>query len=441
MKAKPIAAASLVAALTLSACSSSATSDPYPPYSDPIVVRPAADSPDAGALAAALNDVGFRLFQDQAGQADGDIVLSPLSIGIAFGMLDLGATGVVADALEDLFGYPVDGDDLWSAFNTLERVIVTEPDAASSETDTRDPIDNTDEWSQAKPNPPIVRIANREFYDTDFVTVDGYDDALMKWFGAGVEPLPLRTDSEGSRKHINSWVEDKTMGLIPDLIPEGAISEWTVMVLVNALYLKAEWASQFDADLTADGPFTRLDGSISTTPFMHEPSLSTTAMTGDGYTAFDLPYAEGDLSMLVVVPDSGRYSEIEAQLDSGLVADIDAGLESAILDLYFPSFESEYDFNLRDAIEGGLGVSNLFDVPDLRGIGEDVAVTDAVHAAKIIVDENGTEAAAATAIIMDLTAMPADGTEVKVDRPFLYLIRDNVTGAVLFLGRVLDPSA
>jgi len=429
MKLKPFATAPVIAALALTACSSTTTNDPYPPYSDPDVVRPAADSPDAAALAAALNDVGFRLFLDQS-DADGDVVLSPLSIGIAFGMLDLGATGVVTDALEDLFGYPVDGDDLWSAFNTLERMIVTDPSQ---------PIPDDD--PDGPPQPPVVRIANREFYDTDFVTVDGYDEALMKWFGAGVEPLPLRTDSEGSRQHINAWVEEKTMGLIPDLIPEGAISEWTVMVLVNALYLKAQWASRFDPEATADGPFTLLDGTVVTTPFMHEPSLTTRAAAGDGYLALDLPYAQGDLSMLVIVPDAGRYDEVESGLGADLIADIDDGLEQTTLDLYFPSFESEFDFDLRDAIEGGLGIANLFDVPDLKGIGEEVAVTKAIHAAKIIVDESGAEAAAATAIIMDLTAMPMDGTEVKVDRPFLYLIRDNDTDAVLFLGRVLDPSA
>jgi serpin B len=231
------------------------------------------------------------------------------------------------------------------------------------------------------------------------------------------------------------------MGLIPDLIPEGAISAYTVMVLVNALYLKAQWASQFEADLTADGPFTLLDGSTATTPFMHEPSLDTEAAFGDGYTALELPYAGGSLSMLVVMPDPGRYDQVESQLGGEFVGEVDAGLEPSTLDLYFPSFESEFNFNLRDAIEGDLGVTGLFDIPDLLGIGEDVVVSDAVHAAKIKVDEDGTEAAAATAIIMDLTSMPAEGMEVRVDRPFLYLIRDDASGAVLFIGRVLDPSA
>lgn len=430
MKVRNLIAASAIAPLVLAGCSSSNPADPYTEYADPVVVRPAADSPDVNALAEGLNDVGYRLFLGQAATAKGDIVLSPLSIGLAFGMLDLGATGGVSDALDGLFGYPVDGDARWSAFNTLEQSLVSEPGPTPTST-----------GPYFQPVPPIVRIANREFYDTNFVTVDGYDENLMRWFGAGVEPLPLRTDSEGSRKHINSWVEDKTAGLIPDLIPEGAISSYTVMVLVNALYLKAQWASQFDATLTADGPFTLLDGSTSTTPFMHEPSLETEATVGDGYTALELPYTGGSLSMLVVVPDAGRYAEVESQLGGDFVAGVDAGLEPSTLDLYFPSFESDFNFNLRDAIEGGLGVTGLFDVPDLLGIGEDVVVSDAIHAAKIKVDEDGTEAAAATAIIMDLTAMPTESMEVRVDRPFLYLIRDEVTGAVLFLGRVLDPSA
>jgi len=427
MKVTRAVAFAMLTPLVLAGCASASVSDPYPPYQDPVVVRPAPDSPDATALAAGLNDVGYDLFHAVASHEDSDVVLSPLSIGLAFGMLDLGATDHLATVLDNLFGYPVSGDARWSAFNTLEQLLVTQPGT---------PAPGPDE-----PVPPIVRIANREFHDTDFSPVTGYDEQLMRWFGAGIEPLPFATDQEGSRQHINAWVDDKTEGLIPDLIPQGSISPYTVMVLVNALYLKAQWQEQFDASMTADGTFSRLDGSAATVHYMHNDQLMTTTATGDGYAAIDLPYTASDLSMLVIVPDSGRYDEIESALNAGFVDQVEASLEPSAVDLYLPKWESDTAFNLRNAIEGDLGVTGLFEVPELGGIGENVVVTDALHAAKIKVDESGTEAAAATAIIMDLTAMPTGGVEFRVDRPFLYLIRDNATGAVLFLGRVLDPSA
>jgi serpin B len=122
------------------------------------------------------------------------------------------------------------------------------------------------------------------------------------------------------------------------------------------------------------------------------------------------------------------------------VSGVDASLEPSVLDLAFPKFESESQIGLKDVIEGDLGVTGLVRSGGLDGIGKDIEVADAIHAAKITVDEQGTEAAAATAIMMDATAMPVDPQPFNVDRPFLYLIRDNATGAVLFVGRVLDPA-
>ncbi len=432
MKVRNLIAVSAIAPLALAGCASTHTDDPDPTNHDPAIVRPGPDSPDSVSLASDLNDVGYDLFHVLAARDDQDVVLSPLSIGLAFGMLDLGATDGVAAALDDLFAYPVEGDARWSAFNTLEQALVSE---SGDEVVTT----SADEW--APPPAPILRIANREFYDVDFSTASGYDDALQRWFGAGIESLPLRTDSEGSRIHINGWVSDKTQGLIPDLLPQGSISPETVMVLVNALYLKAQWGDPFTADFTTDGPFTLVDGTTATVPFMHNGALETTASLGDGYAAIDLPYASSNLSMLVVMPDVGRYDEIEGQLDGSFVAGVDASLKSASVNLSFPRFESETAFDLGDAIENGLDVHGIFGVPELGGIGDGVVVSKAIHAAKITVDEDGTEAAAATAIILDRAIMETQVIELTVDRPFLYVIRDNATGAVLFVGRVLDPRA
>ncbi len=146
--------------------------------------------------------------------------------------------------------------------------------------------------------------------------------------------------------------------------------------------------------------------------------------------------------MLVIVPKRTDYADIEEKLGTDFVSRVDASLKDKTVDLSFPRFTSDSQIGLKDVIEGDLGVTGLFNSGGLDGIGPDIEVSDAIHAASITVDEAGTEAAAATAIMMDVTA--AQGQKfitITVDRPFLYVIRDNSTGAVLFVGRVLDPSS
>ena len=425
MRLHPVIPLALAGTLALAGCSGTG-------YQDPIVARPAANSIDAPSVAVGLNDAGYDIFHAVAKKSDGDIVLSPISIGLAFGMLDLGASGTVSDALDDLFRYPVDGDARWAAFNTLSQKTESDPGPQPKP---------TSEFDYVPPAPPTVTIANRAYQEKTYSVLPSYAENLQKWFGAGIEPTDFVGDPNGSRKDINGWVKDRTKGLIPDLIPEGSITDATVLVLVNALYLKATWQTTFEPTATSDGTFTLLDGTTTTAPFMRDGSFNASAVFGDGYSAVDLPYATSTLSMLVIVPDAGNYAQIEGQLGTDFVSGVDAALEPSILHLAFPKFESESQIGLKDVIEGDLGVTGLFRSGGLDGIGKDIEVADAIHAAKIIVNEEGTEAAAATAIMMDATAMPVDPVPLSIDRPFLYLIRDNATGAVLFVGRVLDPAA
>lgn len=425
MRLHPLVLLSLAGALVLAGCSDAG-------YQDPVVARPAANSIDAPSVAVGLNDAGYDIFHAVAAKSDDDVVLSPISIGLAFGMLDLGASGSVSDALDRLFRYPVEDEARWSAFNTLSQR--TESDPGSTPTP-------TSEYDDVPPSPPTVTIANRAYQEKTYSVLPSYAENLQKWFGAGIEPQDFVGDPNGSRKHINGWVNDRTKDLIPELIPEGSITNATVLVLVNALYLKATWRTTFEPEATWDGTFTLLDGSTSTVPFMHDGSLNAPATFGDGYTAVDLPYAAGELSMLVIVPDVGHYAAVEAQLGTDLVSSVDAAREPATLDLALPKFESESQIGLKNVIESDLGIAGLFNAGGLDGIGKDIEVADAIHAAKIIVDEDGTEAAAATAIMMDATAMPVESIPLTIDRPFLYVLRDHATGAVLFVGRVLDPAS
>ena len=401
-------------------------------YQDPVVARPAADSVDAPSVAIGLNDAGYDVFHAVAARDTGDVVLSPISIGLAFGMLDLGASGTVSDALDGLFRYPVDGKARWAAFNTLSQKTESDPGPAPKP---------TSEFDYVPPSPPTVTIANRVFREQTYDVLTGYADGLQRWFGAGIEPADFVGNAEGSRGHINGWAKDRTRGLIPDLIPQGSFNAITRLVLVNALYLKASWATPFKPAATSDGPFMRLDGSTSTASFMHARSLHISAVVGDGYTAIDVPYASGDLSMLVIVPDEGEFAAIETALGSAFVAGVNAALVDQPVDLSFPKFTSDSQIGLKDVIERDLGITGLFNSGGLDEIGQELEVSDAVHAGKITVDEQGTEATATTAIMAVASGIPRPGLPVTVDRPFLYVIRDHSTGAVLFVGRVLDPAA
>ena len=425
MKRQPLVPLTFGVALALAGCSTAA-------YQDPVVARPAPDSVDAPSVAVGLNDAGYDIYHAVAAKSDGDVVLSPISIGLAFGMLDLGASGSVSDALDGLFRYPVAGDARWSAFNTLQQDTASDPGPQPKP---------TSDFDYVPPAPPTVAIANRLFRETTYDVVPGYAENLQKWFGAGIEPVDFVGDPDGSRAHINGWVKDETRGLIPDLLPAGVISPDTRLTLVNALYLKASWANPFEKSATTDGPFTRLDGTTATVPFMHDSSLHVPAVVANGYAAVDLPYASSDLSMLVIVPTADNFSAIEAKLGTDFVASVDASLRNESIDLAMPRFASDSQIGLKSVLEGDLGVTGLFHSGGLDGIGKNIEVSDAIHAATITVDEAGTEAAAATAIMMDATAMPVDPVRISVDRPFLYVIRDHATGAVLFVGRVLDPSA
>jgi serpin B len=395
-----------------------APEDPPPgaAAADPVVERPEPDSDHVEKLVAGLNEVGYRIFEAVAGGSSEDLVLSPLSVGVAFGMADAGASGATADALATLFAYPVQGEERWAAFNALEQQVSSE-------------------------DGPIVRLANRQFPDVSFQTADGYDELLGRWFGAGIEPLPLQTDSDSSQQRINGWVEERTEGLIPDLLPDGFLGPNSVLVLVNALYLEADWARPFGKYPTAPATFTRLDGSTVTVPLMHELELSGPAVATDDYTATELPYEGGELSMLIIVPETGSYEQVESRLTSGLIDEIDAAASSGAVELYLPRFESTSDIDLRTVMEGDLGIADLFGVPGFDGIAEGITLEDAVHAADIAVDEFGTVAAAATALGFDESGPGEPDVTVRADRPFLYLIRHQPTGVVLFVGRVMDPAA
>ncbi|OFW64012.1 MAG: hypothetical protein A2135_03870 [Actinobacteria bacterium RBG_16_67_15] len=271
-----------------------------------------------------------------------------------------------------------------------------------------------------------------------------YLDLLARNYGAGIRLVDFREAAEEARVAINAWVADETNDRITDLIPQGAIDELTRLVLVNAVYLDATWARPFDPEVTFDAPFFRLDGTEVSVATMHAYQMTSQYAAGDGWQAIDLPYTGDELSMVIVVPDSGRFAEVEALIAVGLLGEVRTALDTAIVDLSLPKFEMRNQLSLVEALRS-LGIAQAFDpgVADFTGISteDQLYVSDVIHEAFIAVDEAGTEAAAATAVIIGTTSLPTDIVSLEIDRPFLFFLQDRTTGAVLFLGRVVDPSA
>jgi serpin B len=269
-------------------------------------------------------------------------------------------------------------------------------------------------------------------------------DLLAENYDAGLFLTDYVTDSEGSRLAINEWVSKKTKGKIEDLIPAGAINTLTRLVLANAIYFNAGWQNTFDEELTEEAAFTLLDGSQKSVEMMAtSDSESFGYIAGDDFQAVELPYIGGELSMVILLPDENKFEAFEANLDAVKLFELQKNMEIKQVELQMPKFEFESEFGLV-SILSQMGMQAAFDpqVADFSGIDgtRELSISDVIHKAFVSVDEKGTEAAAATAVVFRSTSMPMTDIQLRIDRPFIFLIQDKPTGTILFFGRVLDPT-
>jgi serpin B len=264
-------------------------------------------------------------------------------------------------------------------------------------------------------------------------------DALARSFGAGLREVDYEHATEQARTAINGWTAEQTHDRIPEIVPEGAVSDLTRLVLVNALYFKAPWSTPFEVDATTDDEFHLGDGTTSSVPTMHGGAGYG---EGDGWRAAHLPYAGGTLAMTVVLPDEGRQDDLDTVVASGGLADL-LTVRSGEVDLSLPRWTFLAEAPLTDALVG-LGMKAAFDdsTADFSAMTAQahLFVSDVLQQVFIAVDEAGTEAAAATAVLAGVTSAPAQPPEpLVVDRPFLFVIHDVEHGTPLFLGKVVDP--
>jgi len=393
-------------------------------------LAPAASQADILSVADSMNDFGIDLYGYLATEAgQGNLVFSPSSIAIALAMTHVGAEGVTAEEIAATLHLALEGDAVHQAFNSLDTTLESRS------------------WSQEFPDGRkegvLVKTANSLWGQHDTVFEKLFLDTLAANYGAGMRLVDYKTAAEQARQAINAWVAEETNDKITDLIPQGTLDAMTRLVLVNAVYLDATWLSQFDPQRTTDGSFTTLSGKTVTTPMMTQ-TCSYRVADGNGWQAVELPYVGSELAMLLIVPDEGRFSEVEGRLAGGLVDEAAAALTSdGEVHLTMPKFEFRTQAGLNNAL-GALGMTTAFDpsTADFSGMTkeETLYISDVIHEAYIAVDEEGTEAAAATAIVMRDGGMPMEPLVLTIDRPFMFALRDLETGAVLFMGRVTDPT-
>lgn len=364
------------------------------------------------AVVEAENSFGLKLFKNlNSDEPDKNLFISPLSVSLAFGMALNGADGDTYEAIK----------------NTLEFAGLTETEINESYRDLIDLLINLDEEV-------IFNIANSIWYRDTFSVEQLFLDTNTDYFDAKVQGLDF--SDPASKDIINSWVDDKTEGLIKKIL-ENDIPAETVMYLINAIYFKGLWTSAFDKNNTKDEPFYNYDNTVSSVPLMFQSEEFLYSET-EQYQAVDLMYGNSLFSMTILLTkDDNDVNDIVATLDENTLT---SQFYSTEVELHLPKFELEWKKELNDVLKAmGMDIAFAEGLADFTRINPNgnLFIDEVLHKTFIKVDEVGTEAAAVTSIGISLTSMPQT-VEFRVDKPFIFMIREHHSNTILFIGKVLE---
>lgn len=354
---------------------------------------------------------------------DGNLFFSPYSITTALLMTYIGARHNTAQQMRDVLHIRADDTQLNQLVNDDTQLILANNNVEKTEYNAE----------------RIFAVSNNLWIQHDFALLPTYPQTLTAFYNAQIIPLNFRADPQGSRQQINDTIAEQTRQRIQDLIPDGIINPDTRLILTNAIYFKANWAKKF-GDL-GDKPFTLPDSTVIDAPAMRVLS-DLRYLAGDDFVAVAVPYEGYQSYMVIILPDDLRAYET-ALPQTGLPDVLNSSLLSVRLTM--PKFEFTRAFSLSDALIT-LGMTDAFDqeLANFRNIADaDLFIQEVLHKAFIAVDELGSEAAAATAVVIGVTSAmpnPQDPIEVVVDRPFLFYIQDAATAEILFMGRVINPT-
>jgi serpin B len=373
-----------------------------------------------------------------------NLCISPFSIESALGMTFAGADGDTRTEMARVLHFPSDANTVAASFGSLQHSL-EEMSAKTAE------LAKKSREFGGPTEPITLNIANRLFAQKDYDFRQNFLSLVKQNYGAAFEPLDFVADPRAATQHINKWVADQTRDKILDLIPADALNKLTRLVLANALYLKAPWADPFSDKTTQPEPFHVRGGTPVNVPMMRKIARFGYAKR-EGFTAVTLSYAGDELQFLVLLPDEvNGLRALESKLSADVLAEC-TKLQTQDVDLHLPKFKLEPPtIALAESLQA-LGMKSAFDIPQGSANFDKMAprkpndylyISNVFHKTFIAVDEKGTEAAAATAVVMmRATAMRGPKPppiEVKIDRPFIYAIQHVPSGVCLFLGRVMDP--
>jgi serine protease inhibitor len=379
----------------------------------PDLVQPRELTPLEAEVVAADNAFTFDLFREvTAGDPGANVFISPFSASMALGMTLNGARGETFEAMRE----------------ALRKSHLAQGEINEAYRGLLDLVPHLDRHVD-------IAIANSVWSEQTFPVEQDFLQALRQYFDAEARSLDFRDPA--SVDVINDWVSRETRGRIPDLID--SIPAGVVMYLINALYFKGAWRHPFDPEDTRPTTFHREDGTTTSVQMMHR-SGKYAFFANQELTALDLPYGDSLYSMTVLLPNPGRsVDDLIAGLGPELWSEMLDGFWSLQVDVGFPRLKLEYDVLLNDALKAlGMGIS-FSGGADFSGINSHggIFISRVLHKTFLEVNEEGTEAAAATAVEVFESLPP----QVILDRPFVLAIRERTTGAILFIGRITDPDA
>ncbi|WP_437970762.1 serpin family protein [Sorangium sp. So ce260] len=393
-----------------------------PPGEQPRPSQPAAQQPGAG-FADANAAFAQRLYGKLAATT-GKLFFSPASVSTALAMTYAGARGETAAQMAKALEFTLPPEALHPAFGGLVKQLT----------------------QAAGPRAPELRIANRLWGQAGLPIEPAFQSTTQQHYGAGIELVDFKGASEPARGRINQWVEQQTNAKIKDLMPAGSITPLTRLVLTNAIYFKGKWATPFDKQATRNEPFTVKPGTAPAVPMMRKTLQARFGQAADA-SVLELAYEAQDpgrpLAMVVILPAQvDGLAQVEQRLSAGQLKGYVEALRPTRVDVALPRFKMTAEFELSKTL-AELGMPLAFDErkADFSGItrAEPLFISQVRHKAFVEVNEEGTEAAAATGVVVSTRAAPAPPPVFRADRPFAFLIRDVATGAVLFMGRVTDP--
>lgn len=376
---------------------------------------------------AAVNRLGWQLV---ARSGEGNAIVSPVSVWQALAMTHAGAAGETAAEIARVLGMPDDAAAIAEASAAMRQA-----------------------FAAARTEKIRLEIANRLWVQEGKPLVESFTTLLEARHAAAAGVLDFATAPEAAREDINRWVADHTGERITNLLPSGSITPLTRLVLTNAVFMKAMWAEPFEAALTREEPFMLAGGEAVELPFMHRAGSLRAGQVGEGDAAMvacEIPYDGGQLSMVILVPQAADPGTAAASLVASLEGDwLDTlreqgGLRPRTVQLSLPKWTARKPLSLNAAL-AELGMPQAFRAgeADFSGMDgtRDLSITSVVHEGFVEVSEEGTEAAAATGVVVGVRsiARPDPPLEIKADRPFVWAVIDSETGSMLFAGIVTDP--